>query len=173
MGQDDGLVIAGEQERPDVFPPGRREQRAVAVVEDAALEHPAVEAFADDGGEPGPVGALDPAVVIALLDHPDCESHRIAAGHDRRVRGEVVLGLIERTLRDLAADENGAHNWRPLADVMAGSMSYLWLIRDIYGGGKPCGIDIEAYITAVWESSAALIESMTRPPGIRAHQPVS
>jgi hypothetical protein len=86
---------------------------------------------------------------------------------------EVVLGLIERTLRDLAADENGAHNWRPLADVMAGSMSYLWLIRDIYGGGKPCGIDIEAYITAVWESSAELIESMTRPPGIRAHQPVS
>jgi hypothetical protein len=56
---------------------------------------------------------------------------------------------------------------------MAGSMSYLWLIRDIYGGDKPCGIDIEAYITAVGESSAALIESMTRPPGTRAHQPVS
>lgn len=34
--------------------------------------------------------------------------------------------------------------------MMAGSMSYLWLIRDICDGAKPCGIDIEAYITAVW-----------------------
>src|SRR5260370_20013479 len=83
-----GSSSRGQQQRADVLPPGRREQLAIAVVEDAGVEHAGVEALADDRRKPGPVGALDPAVVIALLDHTDGEPHRVGSGHERGVRDE-------------------------------------------------------------------------------------
>lgn len=75
---------------------------------------------------------------------------------------DIIIGLTERTLRDLAGDAGVHVAWRPLADVIAGAMSHLWLIQDIYGD-NPSGTDPETYIAAVGAATAALIESRTRP----------
>lgn len=75
---------------------------------------------------------------------------------------EIIIGLTERTLRDLAGDADGRFSWRPLAEIIAGAISHLWLMQDIYGE-NPSGIDVDAYIQAVGESAAALVEAKTRP----------
>lgn len=71
---------------------------------------------------------------------------------------DVMVGLTERTLRDLAGPEpSDGLAWRSLAEVLMGAVSYIWLIRDIYGGDHPCGIDVFAYLRSTAEAVAARI----------------
>ncbi|MDF0530996.1 helix-turn-helix domain containing protein [Tsukamurella sp. 8F] len=75
---------------------------------------------------------------------------------------DVRVALVARTLRDLAvSDRPGAPSepdaWRPEAEVLVGAMANLWLMHDLYGGDRPCGIDFDAYIRAVGVMLAARI----------------
>lgn len=69
-----------------------------------------------------------------------------------------MIGIVERALRDLAPTEHTDPDWRSLAEVLVGAISYLWLIRDIYGGDEPCGIDVARYLRSAAEAAAARIQ---------------
>lgn len=94
----------------------------------------------------------DNSVPTGVLDTFRAEDH------------DVLAALTERTLRDLAGEDDTTTDWRPTAEMLVGAISYLWLIRDIYGGDRPCGISIEDYITATAQAVAARIEQTRSRP---------
>ena len=137
-------------------------------------------AFAEPGFSAGPlIDALMPDAPLAQKVTELCRIGLIRGDHIRDVTRilmrdnsvpagvldafrtedhDILAGLAERTIRDLAGATAAAVDWRPTAEVLVGALSYLWLIRDIYGGDRPCGIDVDEYLTATGQTIAARLE---------------
>jgi AcrR family transcriptional regulator len=54
-----------------------------------------------------------------------------------------------------------APDWAAVAAVLIGATAHFWLLRDIFGGEHPTGVSEDAYVAALGELAAHLLE---RPP---------
>jgi AcrR family transcriptional regulator len=88
---------------------------------------------------------LNRVLVRDLADFPDL----LAEVRDRELRR--VHGALVAWLRTSPAAERGRTDAdiEALAAVLMGAVSHFWIMRDVFGGEHPLGIDEERFLTAL------------------------
>ncbi|MFC8733520.1 TetR/AcrR family transcriptional regulator [Luteimicrobium sp. NPDC057192] len=61
----------------------------------------------------------------------------------------AVVGAVAGWLRAQPEQPVGTPDWDALASVVASSVSHYWVLRDVYDGEHPHGIDEDRYLTAL------------------------
>jgi AcrR family transcriptional regulator len=56
-----------------------------------------------------------------------------------------------------------APDWAAVAAVLIGATAHFWLLRDIFAGEHPTGVSEDAYVTALAELAAHLLERRSAP----------
>jgi AcrR family transcriptional regulator len=61
----------------------------------------------------------------------------------------AVVGTVAGWLRAQPEEPAGAPDWDALASVVASAVSHYWVLRDVYDGEHPHGIDEDRYLGAL------------------------
>jgi AcrR family transcriptional regulator len=61
----------------------------------------------------------------------------------------AVVGAVAAWLRAQPEEPVGAPDWDALASVVASAVSHYWVLRDVYDGEHPHGIDEDRYLGAL------------------------
>ncbi|APE36812.1 TetR family transcriptional regulator [Nocardia mangyaensis] len=80
----------------------------------------------------------------------------------------VVLSTVTRGLVELAGDRAREEDWDAAAAVLVGALAHFWMMRDIFDGGHPAGIDTDRYLRATAELVAARLDRASTEPAPRS-----
>ncbi|MFD3702878.1 TetR family transcriptional regulator [Nocardia sp. NPDC058658] len=70
----------------------------------------------------------------------------------------VVMSMVTRGLVELADERAGEQDWDATAAVLVGALAHFWIMRDIFDGDHPAGIDTDRYLRATAEMIAARLD---------------
>ncbi|GMA23969.1 hypothetical protein GCM10025864_17280 [Luteimicrobium album] len=66
----------------------------------------------------------------------------------------AVVGTVAGWLRAQPEEPAGAPDWDALASVLMSAVSHYWVLRDVYDGTHPHGIDEDRYLGALADLAA-------------------